>query len=334
MPDPSVEIDVDGRKIKITNPEKVFFKERGYTKMDVVNYYLAVADGALRGVRARPMVLKRYVNGAEGEPFFQKRAPSNLPSWMRTAHITFPSGRTADECVCDEPAALAWVANTGCLDLNPWPVRADDVDHPDELRIDLDPTPEANWDMVRQVAVVVGEILHEFGYEGYPKTSGSRGIHVNIRVEPKWDFRDLRRCALAIGREVEKRVPALATTKWWKEERHGVFIDYNQNARDRTVASAYSIRPKPDARVSWPIRWDEVPTVEMEDYTIATVPKLYKERGDASATIDDKHFPLEPLLELVAKQEAEGLGEAPLPPHFPKEAGEPPRVQPSKRRMK
>jgi DNA ligase D-like protein (predicted polymerase) len=333
MPDPFVEIDVDGRKIKITNPEKVFFKERGYTKMDVVNYYLAVADGALRGVRARPMILKRYVNGTEAEPFFQKRAPSNLPSWMRTAHITFPSGRTADEVVCDEPAALAWVANTGCLDLNPWPVRADDVDHPDELRIDLDPTPEANWEMVRQVAVVVGEILHEFGYEGYPKTSGSRGIHVNIRVEPKWDFRDLRRCALAIGREVEKRVPVLATTKWWKEERHGVFIDYNQNARDRTVASAYSIRPKPDARVSWPIRWDEVPTVVMEDYTIETVPKLYKKHGDASEGIDDKYFPLEPLLELVAKQEAEGLGEAPLPPHYPKEEGEPPRVQPSRRRM-
>jgi bifunctional non-homologous end joining protein LigD len=334
MPDPFIELEIDGRVIKVTNPEKVFFKDRGYKKIDVINYYLAVADGALRGVRGRPMILKRYVNGAEAEPFFQKRAPSNLPKWMRTAHITFPSGRTADEVVCDEPAALVWVANTGCLDLNPWPVRAEDVDHPDELRIDLDPTPEANWDMVRQVAVVVGNILHEFGYEGYPKTSGSRGIHVNIRVEPKWDFRDLRRCALAIGREVEKRVPELATTKWWKEERHGVFIDYNQNARDRTVASAYSIRPKPDARVSWPIRWDEVPTVNMEDYTIETVPKLFNERGDASAGIDDKHFPLEPLLELVKKQEEDGLGEAPLPPHFPKEENEPPRVQPSKRRMK
>ncbi|HEX6031416.1 MAG TPA: DNA polymerase domain-containing protein [Tepidiformaceae bacterium] len=332
MPDPSVHIDVGGRNIKITNPQKVFFPERGYTKLDLVNYYLAVAEGALRGVRGRPMILKRYVNGAEGEPFFQKRAPSNLPPWMRTAHIRFPSGRTADEVVCDEPAALAWVINTGCIDLNPWPVRADDVDHPDELRIDLDPTPEATWDMVRQVAVVVGNILHEYGYEGYPKTSGSRGIHVNIRVEPKWDFRDLRRCALAIGREVEKRIPELATTKWWKEERHGVFIDYNQNARDRTVASAYSIRPKPDARVSFPIRWADVPSVEAEDFTLETVPKLYAQHGDASEGIDGRHFPLEPLLELVARHEAEGLGEAPLPPHFPKEENEPPRVQPSKRR--
>ena len=332
MADPSIELEVGGRTVTVTNPDKVFFPETGYTKMDLVQYYLAVADGALRGVMRRPMVLKRFVNGADKDPFFQKRAPSNLPDGIETAHITFPSGRTADLVVCDDVADLAWVINLGCLDLNPWAVRADDVDHPDELRIDLDPTPEADFAMVRNLALVCSEVLSDFGYEGFPKTSGSRGIHINVRIEPRWGFTEVRRCALALGREVERRAPAIATTKWWKEERHGVFFDYNQNARDRTVASAYSVRPTPDARVSCPIAWDEVPRVELADFTIRTVPARYAERGDLGAGIDDRGFSLEPLLELSKKQEEGGQGDAPYPPHFPKAEGEPPRVQPSKRR--
>ncbi len=334
MADKPIEIDVDGKSVSITNAHKVFFPTTGHTKLDLVNYYLAVADGALRGVLNRPMVLKRYVNGATEEPFFQKRAPSNLPPWIETALITFPSGRTANLCVCDEPADLAWVINTGCIDLNPWPVRASDVDHPDELRVDLDPTPEATWANVREVAMCVREVLEDCGMRGFPKTSGSRGIHINVRIEPKWEFGDVRRAALALGREVERRVPAIATTKWWKEERHGIFLDYNQNARDRTVASAYSVRPMPDARVSCPLDWDEVPDVDPAAFTIDTVPKRFAERGDAGAAIDDVAYSLEPLLELMRKQEAAGLGEAPLPPHYPKAEGEPPRVQPSKRRKR
>jgi len=330
----AVEVEAGGRMVVVTNPGKVFFPERGYTKLDVVRYYLAVADGALRGVYRRPTVLKRFVDGAAGEPFFQKRAPANRPPWVETAHVTFPSGRSADLVVIDEVADLAWVANLGCLDLNPWPVRADDVDHPDELRIDLDPTPEADFAMVRDVALVVRDVLEERGYRGYPKTSGSRGIHINVRIErrPEWGFQQMRRCALAVGREVERCVPAIATTKWWKEERHGVFIDYNQNARDRTVASAYSVRPTADARVSTPLEWDEVASVDPAAFTLATVPARFAERGDPGASIDDRAFSLEPLLALVGEQEAAGLGEAPLPPHFPREAGEPRRVQPSKRR--
>ncbi|HXK33169.1 MAG TPA: DNA polymerase domain-containing protein [Dehalococcoidia bacterium] len=327
-----IELEVGGRAVTVTNPEKLYFADAAITKLDLVQYYIAVAEGALRGVYRRPMVLKRYVDGADGEPFFQKRAPRNLPPWVDTAHITFPSGRTADLCVCDEPADLAWVANLGCIDLNPWPVRADDVDHPDELRVDLDPTPEAMFADVRDVAMMVREVLDELGYAGYPKTSGSRGIHINVRIEPKWEFGHVRRCALALGREVERRIPALATTAWWKEERHGVFIDYNQNARDRTVASAYSVRPTKDARVSYPLRWEDVPDVDPADFTLRTVPALFAQHGDASAAIDDVHHSLEPLLELVERQEREGQGDAPWPPHFPKEDGEPPRVQPSRRR--
>ncbi len=327
-----VVIEVEGRSVSITNPEKVFFPKAGYTKLDLVNYYLAVAEGALRGVRSRPMVLKRFVNGADQEPFFQKRAPANLPAGMRTAHISFPSGRTADLVVCETAADLAWVVNLGCIDLNPWPVRDNDVDHPDELRVDLDPTPEATFADVRDVALAVNDVLHEHGYVGYPKTSGSRGIHINVRIEPRWTFTEVRRAALALGREVERRIPALATTAWWKEERHGVFIDYNQNARDRTVASAYSVRPTPDARVSTPLDWTEVATVDPAAFTIKTVPQRYRERGDPGAGIDDASCSLEPLLELSAGQERAGLGEAPYPPQFPKAPGEPPRVQPSRRR--
>jgi DNA ligase D-like protein (predicted polymerase) len=297
-----------------------------------VNYYLAVGEGALRGVYRRPTVLKRFVNGAAAEPFFQKRVPEKRPEWIGSAHVTFPSGRSADLAVFDEIADLAWAANLGCLDLNPWPVREDDVDHPDELRVDLDPTPEATWEMVREAALLCNEVLRDFGLVGYPKTSGSRGIHINVRVERKWRFQDVRRCALAIGRETERRNPSLMTTAWWKEERHGVFFDYNQNARDRTVASAYSIRPKPDARVSTPLTWDEVPSVDPAAFTLATVPARYAAIGDPGAGIDDVAHSLDRVFELIARQEKDGLGEAPLPPHFPKEEGEPPRVQPSKRR--
>ena len=328
----TVTVDAGGVPVPVTNPSKVYFPESGYTKLDIVNYYLAVGEGALRGVYDRPMVLKRFVNGADQEPFFQKRAPTPRPPWIPTAHVSFPSGRSADLAVATEVATLIWAVNLGCLDLNPWPVRSGDVDHPDELRVDLDPTPQATFAEVKQVALVVREVLSELGYEGYPKTSGSRGIHINVRLEPSWGFSEVRRSALALGREVERRVPAIATTAWWKEERHGVFLDYNQNARDRTVASAYSIRPTPDARVSWPITWDELPDVELGDFTIATVPPLYAARGDASAAIDGKQHSLEPLLELVARQEAAGKGDAPWPPNYPKAEGEPPRVQPSKRR--
>jgi DNA ligase D-like protein (predicted polymerase) len=332
MAETSVKVEVDGRIVVVTNPEKVYFPEAGYTKLDILSYYMAVAEGAVRGIRGRPLVLKRFPNGAAEPPFFQKRAPANLPPWMRTAHITFPSGRSADEVVVDDAAGLAWVVNLGCLDLNPWPVRAEDVDHPDELRVDLDPTPQASWADVQAVALTVREVLEELGYRGFPKTSGSRGIHINVRIQPRWGFSAVRRCALALGREVERRVPALATTAWWKEQRHGVFIDYNQNARDRTVASAYSVRPTPDARVSCPVEWSEVPDVELGDFTIATVPARFQQIGDPSAAIDDVQYSLEPLIELVLRQEAAGQGEAPYPPHFPRAEGEPARVQPSKRR--
>ncbi len=332
MPTEKLTLDVGGREVTITNPSKVFFPETGYTKLDIVNYYLAVGEGALRGVMRRPTVLKRFVNGAAEEPFFQKRVPEKRPEWIGSARVHFPSGRSADLAVFDEIADLAWAANLGCLDLNPWPVREDDVDHPDELRIDLDPTPEATWEMVREAAMLCRDVLTDLGLVGYPKTSGSRGIHINVRIQRDWVFQDVRRCALAIGREAERRAPALMTTAWWKEERHGVFFDYNQNARDRTVASAYSIRPKPDARVSTPLAWDEVPNVDPAAFTLKTVPLRYAEIGDPGAGIDDVAFSLEKVLELVAQQARDGQGEAPLPPHFPKEAGEPPRVQPSKRR--
>jgi DNA ligase D-like protein (predicted polymerase) len=332
MAEKPLQLDVRGTPVTITNPGKVFFPETGYTKLDLVNYYLAVADGALRGVMRRPMVLKRFVNGADKEPFFQKRAPANLPPGIETALITFPSGRSADLVVCDDVADLIWAINLGCIDLNPWAVRANDVDHPDELRVDLDPTPEATFADVKEVALMVNEVLTDFGYRGFPKTSGSRGIHINVRIEPKWTFTEVRRSALALGREVERRLPALSTTKWWKEERHGVFIDYNQNARDRTVASAYSVRPTPDARVSCPLEWSEVPDCELAHFTIKTVPERYAQLGDPGAEIDNVSYSLQPLLDLVAAQEAAGEGDAPWPPHFPKGESEPARVQPSKRR--
>ena len=326
-------LTLDGHEVTITNPGKIFFADAGITKIDLVRYYLAVADGALLGVRDRPMALKRFVDGAEGEAFFQKRAPKTVPDFVRTVELSFPSGRTADEVVVDNAAALAWVVNLGCIDLNPHPVRSGDLDHPDELRVDLDPGPGVSWADVRAVALVVREVLEELGYTAWPKTSGSRGIHVYVRIEPRWGFSDVRRAALALAREVERRAPDIATSKWWKEERHGVFLDYNQNAKDRTVASVYSVRPRPAATVSAPLTWDEVPDAELDDFTLRTVPDRYARLGDVGAGIDDRSFSLEPLQELVRRHEAEGLGDAPWPPNYAKQPGEPPRVQPSRRRM-
>lgn len=321
-----------GREVTVTNPAKLYFPRAGHTKLDLVRYYLAVADGALTGVAGRPMALKRFVDGAEGDFFFQKRAPTSRPEWIDTAELSFPSGRTAEEVVIRDAAGLAWVANLGCLDLNPHPVRADDLDHPDELRVDLDPVPGVPWSQIAQVAEVVREVLVDHALVGWPKTSGSRGIHVNVRIERRWGFDEVRRAALALARDVERRAPALATSKWWKEERHGVFLDYNQNAKDRTVASAYSVRPTPDARVSTPFEWAELGALDPADFTLATVPARYAAIGDPGAGIDGAVGSLDALLELSARQEREGQGDAPWPPQYRKREGEPPRVQPSRAR--
>ncbi|HEX9096491.1 MAG TPA: non-homologous end-joining DNA ligase [Candidatus Dormibacteraeota bacterium] len=325
-------IEAAGRQVTITNPDKVFFPRTGHTKLDLVRYYMAVAEGAIRGVDGRPMALKRFVNGAEGEAFFQKRAPTSRPEWIETVELSFPSGRTAEEIVIRDAAQLAWIINLGCIDLNPHPVRANDLDHPDELRIDLDPVPGVSWGQIREVAMVSREVLKDFGLVGWPKTSGSRGIHVYARIEPRWTFPQVRRAALAVAREVERRAPEIATSRWWKEERHGVFLDYNQNAKDRTIASAYSIRPTPDARVSAPLTWDEVPSAELGAFTIDTVPSRFAQMGDPSKGIDQAVGSLEALLELSAQHEAAGFGDAPWPPHFAKQEGEPARVQLSRRR--
>ncbi|HEX9492594.1 MAG TPA: non-homologous end-joining DNA ligase [Thermoanaerobaculia bacterium] len=325
-------IEVAGREVVITNPDKIFFPKAGYTKLDLAKYYAAVAEGALRGIAARPIVLKRYVNGAESEPFFQKRAPEQHPDWIETVELRFPSGRTAREIVVRDAAQLLWIVNLGCIDLNPHPVRADDLDHPDELRVDLDPGPGVKWDDVRRVALVAREVLDEHALRGWPKTSGSRGIHINVRIKRRWTFDQVRRAALALAREVERRAPKLATSKWWKEERHGVFLDYNQNAKDRTVASAWSVRPMPDARVSMPLEWDEVVDCDPAEFTLVTAPKRFAEHGDASAGIDDAAGSLDKILKLSAAQEAEGLGDAPWPPHYKKQRGEPPRVAPSRKK--
>jgi bifunctional non-homologous end joining protein LigD len=324
-------LEVAGREVTISNPEKVFFPRTGHTKLDLVRYYLSVADGALRGAGGRPMALKRYVNGAEGEFFFQKRAPESRPEWVRTVELRFPSGRTAEEVVVEDAAQLAWIINLGCIDLNPHPVRAEDLDHPDELRVDLDPVPGIEWPQILDVAMVTKDVLEDFGLTGWPKTSGSRGFHVNCRIEPRWSFSDVRRAAVALAREVERRAPEIATSRWWKEERHGVFIDYNQNAKDRTVASAYSVRPTPDARVSMPLRWKEVPACDPAAFTIDTARKRFA-KGDPSGGIDEAAGSLEPLLALAAEHESLGFGDAPWPPQFAKAEGEPTRVQPSKRR--
>src|SRR6184192_717779 len=325
-------LEVAGRAVTISNPDKVFFPRSGHTKLDLVRYYLAVAEGALRGVGGRPMALKRFVNGAEGEAFFQKRAPTSRPEWIETVELSFPSGRTAEEIVVHDAAQLAWIINLGCIDLNPHPVRAGDLDHPDELRVDLDPVPGVSWAQIRDVAMVTRDVLKDFGLVGWPKTSGSRGMHIYCRIEPRWTFPEVRRAAVALAREVERRAPRIATSRWWKEERHGVFFDYNQNAKDRTVASAYSVRPRPDARISAPLTWEELDECRPEDFTLRTMPDRFAAIGDRHAKIDEHPCSLEPLLELSARQEAEGLGDAPWPPHYAKQPGEPPRVQPSRRK--
>jgi bifunctional non-homologous end joining protein LigD len=331
--DKAAVLSVDGHDVRVSNPDKLYFsKQTKVTKLELVRYYLAVAPGAIAGIRDRPIVLKRYVNGAEGEAFYQKRAPDNRPEWLRTVTLSFPSGRVAEEVVVDAPAGLAWVVNLGCIELHPHAVRANDLDHPDELRVDLDPNPGVSWEDVRKVALEVNALLGEMGLRGWPKTSGSRGMHVNVRIQQRWTFSEVRRAAVALSREIERRAPQLATSKWWKEERHGVFLDYNQNAKDRTTCSAYSVRPLPDARVSMPLRWEEVEECDPADFTLLTVPQRFAELGDAHAEMDAHAGSLEELLELAARDEAAGLGDAPWPPHFRKMEGESTRVAPSRAR--
>jgi bifunctional non-homologous end joining protein LigD len=324
---------VGGREVAISNPGKVLFPQPGYTKLDLARYYLAVAEGALRAAGGRPNMLVRYPNGVGGEFFYQKRAPASRPEWIEVVSLRFPSGRSADEVVPRDAAALAWLANLACLELHPHPVRAEDLEHPDELRVDLDPVPGVTWHQVREVARVAEVTLKDFGLTGWPKTSGSRGMHLNVRIERRWSFEEVRRAALALAREIERRAPGIATSRWWKEERHGVFVDYNQNAKDRTVAAAYSVRPTTDARVSAPLSWDELESCEPGDFTLATMPPRFAHLGDRHQEIDRHPGSLERLLELSARHEREGLGDAPWPPHYKKQRGEPPRVQPSKRRM-
>jgi DNA ligase D-like protein (predicted polymerase) len=324
-------LSIDGHEVRVTHPDKLYFsKQIKLSKLDIVRYYLSVAPGALNGIQDRPIVLKRFVNGAEGEAFYQKRAPSERPSWLRTVTLSFPSGRTAEEVVVDDAGGLAWIVNLGCIELHPHPVRSRDLEHPDELRIDLDPGPGVSWADVRRVSLEVKSLLEETGLRGWAKTSGSRGMHVIVRIQPRWSFSEVRRAALALSREVERRLPALASSKWWKEERHGVFLDYNQNAKDRTTASAYSVRPLPDARVSAPLHWHEVSDCDPADFTVLTMPKRFAELGDPHADIDASAGSLEPLLDLAARDESAGLGDAPWPPHFRKAEGESPRVSPSR----
>ena len=325
-------VEVCGHELRVSNPGKVFFPERGLTKMDLLNYYLECEQAVVRHLRERPTVMKRWVNGVQGEPFFQKRVPEGAPEWLQTATVTFPSGRHARELVPNDAAHLAWGVNLGVIDWNPWPVRRADLDHPDELRIDLDPCPDVPFAEVREVALGVREVLDEHGLAGFPKTSGSRGMHVYVRIEPEQSFEEVRRAALALAREVERRMPGRASSRWWKEEREGVFIDYNQNARDRTIASAYSVRAVPDARVSCPLQWEEVADVEPAELRLETVPARLREHGDPAADIDERPAHLESLLELAARDERDGLGDAPWPPHFRKQKNEPRRVQPSRAR--
>jgi len=323
-------IEIAGRELRVSSPRKLFFPERALTKLDLINYYLECHEAVLIGLRERPCVMKRWVDGVAGKPFFQKRVPGSAPEWLQTATVTFPSGRHARELVVNDAAHLVWGVNLGVIDWNPWPVRRADLDHPDELRIDLDPEPEVPFEEVRQVALGVRGVLDEHDLHGFPKTSGSRGIHIFVRIRTEYGFHDVRRAALALAREVERRMPGRATTRWWKEQREGVFIDYNQNARDRTVASAYSVRAVPDARVSCPLAWEEVADVDPAELRLDTVPARLRERGDPGVAIDAHAGSLEGLLELAARDERDGLGDAPWPPHFRKQSGEPRRVQPSR----
>ena len=330
--DEKVEVlSIDGREVRVTHPDKPYFSlDTKLSKLDLVRYYMSIAPGALAGIRDRPIVLKRFVDGAEGQAFYQKRAPTSRPTWLRTTTLSFPSGRVAEEVIVDDAAGLAWIVNLGCIELHPHPVRSGDLDHPDELRVDLDPGPGVSWENVRLVALEVKALLEEMALVGWPKTSGSRGMHVNVRIHPRWNFSEVRRAAVALSREIERRVPKLASSKWWKEERHGVFLDYNQNAKDRTTCSAYSVRPLPDARVSTPLSWDEVADCNPADFNVHTVPQRFEKLGDPHAEMDAHAGSLEKLLELANKDEAEGLGDAPWPPHFQKMAGEAPRVAPSR----
>jgi bifunctional non-homologous end joining protein LigD len=326
---------IGGREVRITHPDKLYFSEKvRLTKLDLVRYYLAVAPGALGGIQDRPIVLKRFVNGAEQPAFYQKRAPEQRPSWLRSVTLSFPSGRTAEEIVVDDAAGLAWIVNLGCIELHPHPVRASDLEHPDELRIDLDPVPGVGWSDVCRVALEVQAFLQEAGLDSWPKTSGSRGMHIYVRIQPRWTFTEVRRAAVALSRAIERRAPEIASSKWWKEERHGVFLDYNQNAKDRTTCSAYSVRPVPDARVSAPLRWSEVPECDPAEFTLFTMPKRFAEIGNPHAGMNDAAGSLEPLFELAARDEAEGLGDAPWPPHFRKMELEGPRVAPSRAKSK
>jgi bifunctional non-homologous end joining protein LigD len=330
VPEKKIVLEIEGYEVDVTNPDKVFFPQINFTKLDLINYYLAIAPGALVGCLDRPMMLKRFPNGVDDDYFYQKRVPVHRPEWIETVTVTFPSGRTAEFLAVQDVPHLVWMINLGCVDLNPWPVRRSDVDHPDELRVDVDPTPEASFADVRKVSLVVRDVLEEYNLKGFPKTSGSRGMHINVRIQPRWSFTDGRRAALALARECARRSPELITTAWWKEERHGVFIDYNQNARDRTVASVYSVRPTQDARVSCALEWDEVGDVEPGDLTVLTVPKRFAEMGDPGAGIDDHVGSLEGLLELARIDQEQGLGDEPWPPHFGKQPGERKRVAPSR----
>jgi DNA ligase D-like protein (predicted polymerase) len=323
-------LELDGVEVTLSNPDKIYFPRAGINKRELVDYYLAVKDGVLRALARRPMILKRYVNGAEGEPFYQKRAPAKRPPWLDIATFSFPSGRTADEIVVNNTASLVYVVNLGCIELHPHAVRSEDMDRPDELRIDLDPVPGVPWSQIIDVAKVAREVLDEVGLVGWPKTSGSRGAHLWVRIHPRWTFVEVRRAALAFAREVARRAPEIATAKWWKEERRGVFLDYNQNARDRTTCCAYSVRARDDARVSMPLAWDDFLVADPAEFTLRTVPAIYAARGDAHAAIDDDPGSLDALLELAARQEAEGEQDAPWPPHFAKTDGEAPRVAPSR----
>jgi bifunctional non-homologous end joining protein LigD len=329
--EPAEQLSIEGRQVRITHPSKPYFtRQTKLTKLDIARYYLSVAEGALRGIRDRPIVLKRFVNGAEGDVFYQKRAPADRPDWLRTVSLSFPSGRVAEEVVVDDTAGLIWIVNLGCIELHPHPVISSDLDHPNELRVDLDPGPGVAWADVRTVVLEVNGFLDEMGLRGWPKTSGSRGMHVNIRIRPEWTFHEVRRAAVALSRAIERRVPALASSKWWKEERHGVFLDYNQNAKDRTTCSAYSVRPLPDARVSAPLDWREVPDCDPADFTVLTVPKRFAQIGDPHQAMNEEPGSIEKLLDLAAKDEREGLGDAPWPPHFRKMEGEAARVAPSR----
>ena len=328
-----VQVLVANREVRLTSPQKVIFERRQETKLDLVNYYLAVGDGALRAVRSRPTVMKRFPHGAAGDSFFQKRVPANKPEWLSTATVAFPSGRTATELCPTDLAHIIWAVNNGSIENNPWPTPNWDPEHPDELRVDLDPQPGVTWTEIIRVAQETKVVLEEHGIVSWPKTSGSRGIHIYARLVPKYDFTAVRRAALALARELEHRLPDICTSKWWKEERgRRVFVDYNQNARDRTVASAYSVRPTPDARVSAPVTWAELPDCELGDFTIATMPARYAQLGDLHEAMDDTPCTLDGLLDLADRDEHEGLSDAPWPPNFPKTDSEPRRVQPSRAR--